>query len=263
MVEIGGICCYDYTMINRPNIPESIKRAVRQKCCFGCVICGAPVYQYDHIEEYSEVQKHEENNITLLCPNHHQDKTAGRITKEFIIQKTGSPFNNNQSFSTPYRLFMSGNSVNLRVGGNQYIFNFSSGRNRFDAVRVNGKSIVGLTNENGNLLLDICMTDRGGNEILKVKESELEISIGIWDFEYVGNNMKIRSQSRNIEFDMCLLNDGVQINRGYYSQPPLALEILPNEHIVWPNNNRMIGCVIEGCRVGLDINSGNMAIGVA
>lgn len=250
-------------MINRPNIPNPIKREVRQLCCFGCVICGAPIYQYDHIEEFSTVQEHKADNITLLCPNHHQDKTSGRISKEIIKQKTANPFNRNQHFSTPYRLFMGGDSVNLRVGGNQYIFDFSPTINRFDAVRVNGKSIVGITNEEGNLLLDLCMTDREGNEILVVRSGELEISAGVWDFQCEGNSIKIRSQPRNIEFDMLLSDDGVQINRGYYSQPPLALEILPDEHIIWPNNNRMSGCIIADCRVGLDINSRNMAIGVA
>lgn len=247
----------------RPSICEATKRSVRQKCYFGCVICGAPIYQYDHIEEYNHVMIHEEENITLLCPNHHQDKTSGRITKEFVKQKTANPHNKNQPFSSPYKLFMSGNAVNLRVGGNQYLFNFSDVNNRFDAVRVNGKSIVGITNDNGNLLLDVCMTDREGNEILKVNEGELEISTEIWDFEYIGNNMKIRSQLRSIEFDMLLLEDGVRINRGYYSQPPLALEILPNEHIVWPTNNRMIGCTVIDCQVGLDINGDSMAIGVS
>lgn len=250
-------------MTDRQAIPEPIKREVRQRCYFGCVICGAPVYQYEHIEEYSTVQEHEVSNITLLCPNHHQDKTSKRISKEIIKQKTDSPFNKSQSFSTPYKLFLGGKSVNLRVGGNQYKFEFSNGRNKFNAVRVNGRSVVGLQNENGSLLLNLCMTDKAGNEILNVKEGELEVSTEIWDFQYEGNKMRIRSQPRDIEFDMLLLSDGVQINRGYFSVPPLALEILPDQHIIWPNNIRMMGSMVIGCRVGLDVEDGSMKIGSA
>jgi len=250
-------------MSNRPEIPQSMKREVRQRCYFGCVLCGAPVFHYDHIEEYSLVRRHDEDNITLLCPNHHQDKTSGRISKEIVRKNTNNPFNKNKSYSTPYRIFMSGNSVNLRVGGNQYLFDFSIERKRFDAVRINGKTVVGLTNENGNLLLDLFMTDRQGNEILKVREGEIEVSTGIWDFQYERNNIKIRSQPRNIQFDMLLLNDGLQINKGYFSAPPLELEILPDRHIVWPNKNTMIGFTFENCRVGLDIGGGAMAIGCA
>ena len=240
-------------MATRPSIPEKIKRCARQKCCFGCVMCGAPIFHYDHIEEYSNVQKHEESNITLLCPNHHQDKTSGRISKQMIKQQTENPYNRNQAFSTPYKLFMAGESVTLKVGGNQYLFDFLNGNDRFDAVRVNGKSIVGLTNENGNLLLSLCMTDVQGNEVIKAKEGELEISTGVWDFEYTGNKMKIRSKLSAIEFEMLLLNDGIQINRGYYSQSHRALEILPQEHIIWPNNIRMSGVNVKNCRVGLNI----------
>jgi len=31
------------------NIPLPIQREVRQRCGFGCVICGTLLYEYDHI----------------------------------------------------------------------------------------------------------------------------------------------------------------------------------------------------------------------
>ena len=35
--------------MNRPRIPEPLKRQVRQKCAFGCVLCAAPIYDYQGI----------------------------------------------------------------------------------------------------------------------------------------------------------------------------------------------------------------------
>lgn len=78
----------------RPPIPEGVKRSVRQRCGFGCVVCGCPIaYQYDHIEDYVLVEAHEESNITILCATHHQSKTAGRLSKAQVERADASPFN--------------------------------------------------------------------------------------------------------------------------------------------------------------------------
>lgn len=64
-----------YYMNNRPNIPAKLKRKVRQRCGFGRIICGLPIYEYDHIVEYSKTKHHNEGELTLLCPTHHSMKT--------------------------------------------------------------------------------------------------------------------------------------------------------------------------------------------
>ena len=66
-------------------IPESIKRKVRQRCGFGCVICGIGLYEYEHFApEYKDAKSHAPEGITLLCPNHHARKTIGRLSLETI-----------------------------------------------------------------------------------------------------------------------------------------------------------------------------------
>jgi len=61
-------------MAERPAISDPIKREVRQRCGFGCVICGVPIYDYEHMVPHTEVQEHLANNVTLLCPTHHREK---------------------------------------------------------------------------------------------------------------------------------------------------------------------------------------------
>lgn len=61
----------------RPPIPEDVKRQVRQRCAFGCVICGLPVYHYDHMTAYHVVKEHDAANITLLCASHHDQRPVG------------------------------------------------------------------------------------------------------------------------------------------------------------------------------------------
>ena len=39
------------------DIPDRIKRQLRQEAGFGCCKCGFPIYDYHHIVEFSE-EKH-------------------------------------------------------------------------------------------------------------------------------------------------------------------------------------------------------------
>jgi 5-methylcytosine-specific restriction endonuclease McrA len=59
-------------------IPSGIKREVRQRCGFGCVVCGLGIVQYEHVEpEFSDAVKHEADKIVLLCPQCHSKVTTG------------------------------------------------------------------------------------------------------------------------------------------------------------------------------------------
>ncbi len=54
-------------IINSRNIPLPIQREVRKRCGFGCVLCGLPLYEYEHMEEWAQVKRHIADEITLLC----------------------------------------------------------------------------------------------------------------------------------------------------------------------------------------------------
>ncbi|MHB0562224.1 hypothetical protein ACX3RA_15640, partial [Escherichia coli] len=49
-------------------IPETIKRQIRQRCGFGCVICGFGFYDYEHFKpDFVDAKVHDPNGMTLLC----------------------------------------------------------------------------------------------------------------------------------------------------------------------------------------------------
>ena len=78
---------------DRPPLNAGIMREVRQRCGFGCVICGRPIYEYDHILGWAKVKRHVASEITLLCDNHHREKTAGFLPNERVIEADKAPFN--------------------------------------------------------------------------------------------------------------------------------------------------------------------------
>lgn len=67
------------------SVPRDVKTAVRTACGFGCVICGAVPYEYDHFKvPFSEAKAHDPDDIVLLCDKHHREKTNGLIDNDLI-----------------------------------------------------------------------------------------------------------------------------------------------------------------------------------
>jgi hypothetical protein len=251
---------------NRPPIPEPMKRAVRQKCKFGCVVCGSPVFEYDHLEEFSVVGEHTENNLILLCPNHHRDKTSGRLPRAELERHSERPFNGVRSHTAPYsRLFIAGQTISFEIGGNTYVSSISDGGS-YNAIEFDGTTVVGFKRDGESVLLDINLTDESGNSILLVKDGELQISTGVWDFEYVGPVIKIRSAARHIELMITIQASGICIDKGTFYANGRALFITPYDHTVamqcgdeWVPNVTMRGCRSVNCTQGLIVRNGSVS----
>lgn len=74
------------------DIPEPIKRQVRRMCGFGCVVCGASIIEYEHVDpEFSDAREHSAANITLLCPQCHSKVTTGMWSKDKIKAAMAAP----------------------------------------------------------------------------------------------------------------------------------------------------------------------------
>ena len=68
-------------------IPEDIKRQIRQRSKFGCLICRQAIYTYEHIDPvFVEASEHDPDCMCLLCPNHQRDSTDGVLSKSEIME---------------------------------------------------------------------------------------------------------------------------------------------------------------------------------
>ncbi len=238
------------------DIDEPTKRAIRQKCGFGCVICGMPIYDYDHIEQHAIVQEHDPANIVLLCPAHHAEKTRGRMDTEVVRKAAVTPFNRARDHSSPYGRLMVGKGGELQIGGNQYEFDFGDlPKGRFDAIRLGGQSVVGLSSEDGVLSLDVLMTAPDGGIILKIDQGQMTVARGVWDFSIEGPTVKIREKLRRIWLEMEFMRNGLKILRGRFVRPPYDLAITPDAQVLLIGGQSQIsmkGCRIRGCKVGVE-----------
>jgi hypothetical protein len=204
-------------MTNRPAIPEPIKRQVRQECFFGCVLCGAPVFHYDHIEEYSVVNEHTAGNIALLCEMHHGAKTTGKLSADRVASGRLAPFNGARTQSAPYKIEPNG-AIDILIGTNRFsstVFNGNNGTTH-GCIWVNGASFLILHQEMGWLSISAAFTNEEGEVVLRIEQGEVSVSTGVWDYRYEGTRLQARQAQGSYLLDMDLSNTTFHLHSGQF-----------------------------------------------
>ena len=126
----------------RPAIKSDLMREVRRRCGFGCVMCGRPIYEYEHIKGWANVRRHRAEEITLLCDDHHREKTVGFLPNERVIEANENPFNVQHGVTAPHTLHYSGTDFSLKVGGIVFGGTVSCEAIRMDGESLDRKSVV-------------------------------------------------------------------------------------------------------------------------
>lgn len=190
-------------------LPEAVKAEVRRRCGFGCVVCGALPYQYDHFRvPWSEAKAHDPEDIVLLCDRHHSLKTKGMITVEWISEAMRvSPEDRTARFRLPgtnpqFQIEWPGNvHVDADVHGveidGRSVFKLEYQADELEPVVVSGE----LRGKDGRLL---CVIDR--NELI-VRPSD------VFDFTLIGNTLTIRDKHRGPAIGLSLSSRALVINR--------------------------------------------------
>ncbi|RSS77795.1 HNH endonuclease [Streptomyces sp. WAC06128] len=226
----------------RPPVPEPIKRQIRQRCGFGCVICGLPLYEYEHMSEWSNVKRHDPDEMTLLCPTHHAEKTRGLLPVAEVRAANRQPFNFRSGQSESFPLRYSGDSCLVKAGGGTWRQDFTQ-----DAVVplvvIRGCPVVEIKKQDERLLLSMRIYSKQGKLLLKIIENELVFSVASWDVELTGRRLTIRGGARDIlaqiEFHT---PDVIVITRGVFAFGGFQVQVEPEFIYVEKYNIRMTNC---------------------
>lgn len=223
---IASSFCFGVDVKSRPKIPAEIKRVVRKRCGFGCVICGSPIYEYDHIVEWSKTHSHRAEEITLLCNRHHGEKTKKILPVERVIVANNNPFNKNRRFSAPQSLYYDGGEFRLKLGDSISTYSGLKEGETFAPFAIDGQPVISFTNDQGDILLNFDFKDERGNTILLVENSELILSVGFWDIEWIGQKLTLRESERSVLLELVLSPPGmVSIDRGFLQYNGVEIEI--------------------------------------
>ncbi|ESU25643.1 hypothetical protein FLJC2902T_30750 [Flavobacterium limnosediminis JC2902] len=196
-----------------------MRREVRQRCGFGCVICGLPLYEYDHIINYSIVQEHTPENLTLLCDQHHREKTNKLLSIEQVIEANNNPYNVINANTTPYLLNFAGSDFSVILGDiRQFVPNVNSQNDFIIPFLVNNKRLISFEIIEGKLFFNLVLLDEHDNLLLKIVENEMVFSSEQWDVEFVGRRLTIRKALGVIIFDIeFLIPNSVKIYKADFN----------------------------------------------
>jgi hypothetical protein len=239
---------------NSRNIPLPIQREIRQRCGFGCVICGMPLYEYEHMEEWAIVQRHVADEITLLCDQHHREKTAGLLLKNVVLKANSEPHNLKSGVSKPYDLHFSGKRAEIVIGGNGFTCEDEGYGTIMVPISVDGSPLIGFILADEHLLLNLAIFDEFNAPILHIKNNQLFYSVSPWDIQLVGTNLSIREEKRKILIEIEFQPpDKVVINRGRFLKNGVEILVRPTNILITNNSTLLSGCHAHNCHGGLII----------
>lgn len=172
-------------------IRPEIKRTVRRRCGFGCVICGNAIVTYEHFDPAFEnvTSTHDANGITLLCGSHQLESTKGLLSKESISEYDRQPFCKKQGYSkTAFDL--GSFRPNLIIGGNDM-------SECGPGIKINGEFFLRVDppeKKSNRWQVSCCFQDTRGSKICEIVKNELRLAADNVDIEQTANHFCIRSE---------------------------------------------------------------------
>jgi hypothetical protein len=175
-------------------IPKDIKRTIRQRDGFGCVVCGLAIVQYEHVDpEFKDATAHNPDCITLLCGACHDKVTRGIWSKGKIKEHMKAPKCKQAGFT--YEAFDIGNKFPIIKLGE---LTFEKTSVLIEAMNEKILTIDIPEVESGPYRLSGIFCDKSGNKILEIKDNEWFGEVANWDIETIGKSLFIKDSDENI-----------------------------------------------------------------
>ncbi|WP_205598534.1 hypothetical protein [Halomonas sp. NO4] len=221
-----------------------------------------PLYEYEHMEEWSQVQRHVADEITLLCDQHHREKTGGLLPKEVAREANNNPYNLKEGVSKPYNLYFSGREACVEIGGNSFTCEDQGYGTAMAPISVDGTPLVGLILADGHFLLNLIIFDEFNAPVLHIKNNQLFYSVAPWDIQLVGTTLTVREAHRKILIEIDFHPPGkVVINRGRFLRNGVEILVRPRNILITNNATFLSECHAHNCYGGLIIGHHQQPIG--
>lgn len=235
------------------NIPLPIQREVRQRCGFGCVVCGVVLFEYEHMLGWANVRRHVAEEITLLCDKHHRERTSGLLSIEAVQKANANPYNLRAGVSPPYDMHYTGTVCEAEVGTNK--FSFEHRERAFTVpVGVDGVPLLAFTLEDGHLFLNLNLFDEFNNLVMQITNNQLIYSASLWDIQLVGRNLVIRDAPRKILVDITFyVPNRILISRGRFLCNGVELLVTPEYALITNTHALFYGNLSSNCAGGIII----------
>lgn len=179
--------------LSRHNIPAAVKRIVRQKSGFGCVICGLGIYQYDHVDPvFSKCRNHDPECMTLLCPNCHSKVTTKMWSREKVKKAMRAPRSFTRGYSNEF--FDIGDGHPVIVFGGAILENCTIPV----MIRQTPLFTIRPSSETNKFLISASFYNKKERLILKIEDNEWQAFTSSWDIEVIGPKLTIREKLNDL-----------------------------------------------------------------
>ena len=235
------------------DIPAEVKRAVRQRCGFGCVLCAEAVFEYEHFDpEFTRARRHDASGITLLCPTCHARKTRNLLSARRVRDGNENPAALGRRYAysevegTPLRPFIKLAGITLR--------------NCETPLQIGGLPVLQIEDAEamgGPYLLTASFFNSIGQPSLFIRRNEWQVLADSWDVEVVGASVTVRNGPGEIALRLNFQpGEGLVVERlemfcaGYRISGSAE-----NLDIYTPlgGRNRFKGGIVDGCKIGLSL----------
>lgn len=233
------------------SIPAEVKRAVRQACGFGCVVCGSAIVEYEHVAPtFAEATSHDAARIALLCPQCHAKVTRKFLPKSQVEDALKNPFCKRQGFSSEV----------FEMGSRQprFVFAGMTFESCLIPIEVRGTPLFTVQPaevDGAPVRLSGTFHGRDGRPSLEIVDNEWRPSAANWDVEAAGGAITVRdgpgSMALRVRFE---LPDKIVVER--VDMCHSGLRFLGNAdklEVIWPNGGRVAftDCFSGDSRVGM------------
>ncbi len=240
----------------RPPIPDPVKRAVRQRCGFGCVICGLPIYDYDHLVPWNIVREHRPDNLVLLCAQHHREKTSGLLPTTVVMAASADPCNLQTGVSHPYDLRYAGDHCEALIGSNRHIWSSLADDSFTVPLIVDDTPLVLFRAQQGHPLLTVQLFDQRNQLLVQIVDNELVFSTASWDIELAGRHLTVRGGPGDIFVSMTFeVPARVVIDRARLWRNGIEVDVSPERLFLVRDRNIISRLVASNCAVGIAIGN--------
>lgn len=174
-------------------IPDKVKREIRRRSKFACVICRAGIFDYEHIEpQYHDATIHDPENICCLCTACHAKVSRGHYSKAYVKEKYNEVQAANPSLLRPPfdQLDFHEGKAEIRLGGLAY------GSGLTTIIKYHGVELVSIspTYLSDVVGINALFMDDDGNETLRISDNVWHGSLKAWDTEVIGPRIMVRKR---------------------------------------------------------------------
>lgn len=234
-------------------IPAAVAREVRQRCGFGCVLCGSAIVEYDHVAPpFAEARAHEPDAIALLCPMCHAKKTKGHIATSTVEAGSNNPFAKKAGFAFD-ELDPSRTPPRIALGGAHFI-------NCPVPLAVSGMPVVRIEEPDeagGPYLISATFFDSKSTPALDIERNVWKVIAGQWDVTVEGGFLTVREGPGEIALMLRFVPTvGIFVERIKMQVKGYLLEGNHEVLKIIDRNGktlRLMQCTFQNCEVGMQL----------